>query len=58
MGHLARELITRVQALRMQFRPESLAALALPDVRMIDDAQSVILNQPAKSESLGEERPG
>jgi hypothetical protein len=45
VGHLARELITRIQTLRGQFRPGSLAALALPDVRLIDEAQSLILNQ-------------
>jgi hypothetical protein len=34
MGALARDLIRRIQRLRDQFRPGSLAALALPDIRV------------------------
>jgi hypothetical protein len=56
VGQLARELITRIQALRGQFRPGSTAALALPDVRMIDDAQSIVLSQPTESDSSSEDR--
>lgn len=56
VGQLARELITRIQALRGHFRPGSLAALALPDVRMIDEAQSIVLSQPTEPESSSEER--
>ncbi|KIX06666.1 uncharacterized protein Z518_04642 [Rhinocladiella mackenziei CBS 650.93] len=37
MGALARDLIRRIQRLRDQFRPGSLAALALPDIRLEDD---------------------
>lgn len=55
VGQLARELITRIQVLRGQFRPGSLAALALPDVRLIDDGQSIILNQPTESEASSED---
>lgn len=57
VGQLARELITRIQSLRGQFRPGSLAAMALPDVRLIDDAaQSIILNPVL--EQQGEESAG
>lgn len=37
MGALARDLIRRLQRLREQFRPGSLAALALPDIRVEDE---------------------
>lgn len=37
MGALARDLIRRIQRLREQFRPGSLAALALPDIRVDDE---------------------
>lgn len=45
MGALARDLIRRIQRLRDQFRPGSLAALALPAIRVEgdDDAGSVAL---------------
>ncbi|EXJ65289.1 hypothetical protein A1O7_01630 [Cladophialophora yegresii CBS 114405] len=36
MGALARDLIRRIQRLRDQFRPGSLAAQALPDIRVED----------------------
>lgn len=55
VGQLARELITRIQTLRGQFRPGSTLALALPDVRLIDDAQSLVLNHPTESDSSSEE---
>ncbi|EXJ79389.1 hypothetical protein A1O3_08891 [Capronia epimyces CBS 606.96] len=37
MGALARDLIRRIQRLREQFRPGSLAALALPDILVQDE---------------------
>ena len=40
MGVLARDLIRRIQRLRDQFRPGSLAALALPDIRVEDEAEA------------------
>jgi len=40
MGVLARDLIRRIQRLREQFRPGSLAALALPDIRVEDEAEA------------------
>ncbi|EHY52164.1 uncharacterized protein HMPREF1120_00380 [Exophiala dermatitidis NIH/UT8656] len=39
MGALARDLIRRIQRLREQFRPGSLAALALPDIRVEDEEE-------------------
>lgn len=41
MGALARDLIFRIQRLRDQFVPGSLAARALPDIRLQDVAESV-----------------
>lgn len=40
MGALARDLILRIQRLRDQFIPGSLAARALPDIRLQDGAES------------------
>src|SRR6201999_1306409 len=40
MGALARDLIRRIQRLRDQFRPGSLAALALPNIRVEDDVHA------------------
>ena len=40
MGALARDLIRRIQRLREQFRPGSLAALALPDIRVQGERQA------------------
>jgi len=40
MGALARDLIRRIQRLRDQFRPGSLAALALPDIRVEDEDEA------------------
>ncbi|KAK4934679.1 hypothetical protein LTR10_024121 [Elasticomyces elasticus] len=40
MGALARDLIRRIQRLRDQFRPGSLAALALPDIRLEGDLEA------------------
>lgn len=40
MGAVARDLIRRIQRLREQFRPGSLAAMALPDIRVEDGAQA------------------
>lgn len=40
MGALARDLIRRIQRLRDQFRPGSLAALALPDIRVEDEEET------------------
>ncbi|KAJ9606463.1 hypothetical protein H2200_009424 [Cladophialophora chaetospira] len=40
MGALARDLIRRIQRLRDQFRPGSLAALALPNIRVEDEMQA------------------
>jgi hypothetical protein len=40
MGALARDLIRRIQRLRDQFRPGSLAAQALPDIRVEDGVQA------------------
>jgi hypothetical protein len=40
MGALARDLIRRIQRLRDQFRPGSLAAMALPDIRVQGDMQA------------------
>lgn len=37
MGQMARDLIRRIQRLREQFRPGSLATLVLPDIRVADD---------------------
>jgi len=44
MGALARDLIRRIQRLRDQFRPGSLAALALPAIRLEgeDDAANTV----------------
>ncbi|KAL2427140.1 hypothetical protein ABEF95_009180 [Exophiala dermatitidis] len=39
MGALARDLVRRIQRLREQFRPGSLAALALPDIRVEDEEE-------------------
>ena len=55
VGHLARELITRIQGLRGQFRPGSLAARALPDVRLIDDSNHIILNARTESDSSSDD---
>jgi hypothetical protein len=41
MGVLARDLIRRIQRLRDQFRPGSLAALALPDIRLDEDLANI-----------------
>ena len=54
VGHLARELIARIQALRGQFRPGSQAALALPNIQMVEEMQSMMLNQPTESESASD----
>jgi hypothetical protein len=51
VGVLARELIARIQALRGQFRPGSQHALALPDVRLVDDTQSIVVSQPTESDA-------
>ncbi|ETI29258.1 hypothetical protein G647_01711 [Cladophialophora carrionii CBS 160.54] len=40
MGALARDLIRRIQRLRDQFRPGSLAAQALPDIRVEEGVQT------------------
>ena len=40
MGALARDLIRRIQRLRDQFRPGSLAALALPDIRVENEDEA------------------
>ncbi|OAP55144.1 hypothetical protein AYL99_10844 [Fonsecaea erecta] len=42
MGALARDLIRRIQRLREQFPPGSLAALALPDIRLEDEAEVAV----------------
>ncbi|EXJ59344.1 uncharacterized protein A1O5_12225 [Cladophialophora psammophila CBS 110553] len=42
MGALARDLIRRIQRLRDQFPPGSLAALALPDIRLEDEAEVAV----------------
>ncbi|OAG37769.1 hypothetical protein AYO21_08012 [Fonsecaea monophora] len=42
MGALARDLIRRIQRLRDQFPPGSLAALALPDIRLDDEAEVAV----------------
>lgn len=47
MGALARDLIRRIQTLRQQFGPGSLAALALPDIRM-DESGNVQQLVPAE----------
>ncbi|KAK7982789.1 hypothetical protein LTR80_001574 [Exophiala xenobiotica] len=46
MGALARDLIRRIQRLRDQFRPGSLAALALPDIRVEDDVAGQLPGVP------------
>lgn len=46
MGALARDLIRRIQRLRDQFRPGSLAALALPDIRLEGDIEAVTAAAP------------
>jgi hypothetical protein len=46
MGALARDLIRRIQRLRDQFRPGSLAALALPDIRLEGDLEAVTAATP------------
>ena len=42
MGALARDLIRRIQRLRDQFRPGSLAAMALPDIRVQGDLRAAV----------------
>jgi hypothetical protein len=41
VGVLARDLIRRIQSLRTQFRPGSMAALALPDLQILEDLPEV-----------------
>jgi hypothetical protein len=50
VGALARDLIRRIQSLRGQFRPGSVAARALPDIRFEDLAASSqsLLSPPAQ----------
>ena len=54
VGAQARDLIRRIQSLRMQFRPGSIAARALPDVRFedisTDNAGAVTANDSSSSE--------
>ena len=54
VGAQARDLIRRIQSLRMQFRPGSIAARALPDVRFedisTDNAGAVTANELSSSE--------
>ena len=54
VGTLARDLIRRIQSLRGQFRPGSIAARALPDVRFEDISteltEAVMPNESSSSE--------
>ncbi len=52
MGALARDLIRRIQRLRDQFRPGSLAALALPNIRVEDEAQAAARIMAGNVEAL------
>ena len=57
VGQLARDLIRRIQSLRGQFRPGSVAARALPDVRFEEisttTAEIAPLNESSSSEEDG-----
>lgn len=59
VGALARDLIRRIQSLRGQFRPGSLAARALPDVRFDENAIQAENNSQAaeqqETETSGDE---
>ncbi|KAK5424756.1 hypothetical protein LTR83_000346 [Exophiala xenobiotica] len=58
MGALARDLIRRIQRLRDQFRPGSLAALALPDIRVEDDVVGQLPGVPGHlSDQIPHEDP-
>ncbi|KAK7893898.1 hypothetical protein LTR67_006599 [Exophiala xenobiotica] len=58
MGALARDLIRRIQRLRDQFRPGSLAALALPDIRVEDDVAGQLPGVPGHlSDQIPHEDP-
>jgi hypothetical protein len=48
MGALARDLIRRIQRLRDQFRPGSLAALALPDIRVEGEGSAATAQRMAQ----------
>ena len=45
VGDQARDLIRRIQGLRNQFQPDSVAARALPDIRVGDDDAGLEVDQ-------------
>jgi hypothetical protein len=55
VGQLARDLIRRIQSLRGQFRPGSVAARALPDVRFEEIAMTPPEPAPQTESSASEE---